>query len=402
MKLTHLPRLATIGLLLSLVVACNFQDRSSLHPNPSRLPSDNLVNFTIDLEEDRIDFFQELVYDFKNPNKQKIGDDSLLSNNYYGVLPYQFDIDKDGNIYIVQWATSSINVYDSTGVFKYSIGKPGRGPGEFLKISSFDFNEDYSKLYVLDWPEVEVFKVSNNRYEYETSFIHNLLYSNDICILDENIFISGYKTSTDDTLSLNSYKSINKYDLNTFSFHSSFGFEYLPNQNQLNYKRIMSSTFIACNKETNTIVGQLKYFPYMFGYDLYGKTKWVSRITNYVSTEFIEKNEPSLALGTNDDIYNNFFHFRNTDLGKYELIQIGHLLPSSYISSMLNGENPKPIAIEDPKYYTLLVDSETGELAVSPSYDLIGAAKNGLIITITVEENSLSPNNSFYVQESKN
>jgi len=44
--------------------------------------------------------------------------------------------DKSDNIYVADRMAMNIRVYDSTGIYKRTIGKRGRGPGEFLDINA--------------------------------------------------------------------------------------------------------------------------------------------------------------------------------------------------------------------------------------------------------------------------
>jgi len=61
-------------------------------------------------------------------------------------VPYDIDVDKYGNIYILDTRSSSIKKYDSSGTFLKSFGRKGEGPGEF--DVSIDFTIIDDTLYV--------------------------------------------------------------------------------------------------------------------------------------------------------------------------------------------------------------------------------------------------------------
>jgi len=377
-------------------------DNIRIHPDSEKLPKNKDVNYSYDLQNAQDKYFDK--FDLSNDVKSisQIGSDTLQTNQYFGLLPSQFDIDYKGFIYVLQWTTSTINVYDSLGVFHYQIGRQGRGPGEFLKPSTFSFDSEYNTLYVLDWPEVEIYKRIDNRFVHDSSFTHNLVYSSTICVLDDYIYINGFLSKPKRNENINQFKSINRFKLSTFEHDKSFGFEYIPISDVLNFKRILSETFLACNQETNTVIGQLKHFPYVFGYDLEGNNKWISNIQNITNPEFTETKGVELTLISNVEIYNNFYPFRNVDLDEFELIQIGQRFPPDYISDIINERNPKMMKFSDPRYHTVLVNSKNGELSVSHKYDLIGAYKDNLLLYIEVDENSISPENKLYVKKFKN
>ena len=57
--------------------------------------------------------------------------------------------DEYNNIYIADRASLSIKVYNENGEFIKTIGRRGRGPGEFLDINSFEINPD-GNFFILD------------------------------------------------------------------------------------------------------------------------------------------------------------------------------------------------------------------------------------------------------------
>lgn len=55
---------------------------------------------------------------------------------------------KNGRIYIGDYGTAKVVVFDMDGNFIFSINKRGRGPGEYLRLSAFTVDDNY--IYLMD------------------------------------------------------------------------------------------------------------------------------------------------------------------------------------------------------------------------------------------------------------
>lgn len=368
-----------------------------VHPDFDRLPSDEDVDYTTDISGLND---VPLPYFFHPDSLQYravigIGNDSTFADeNYYYGTPQKMDIDPSGNIYIAQKHTNSINVYDSNGKFTYTIGNGGKGPGEFLRLITFAFDSDYQKLYAVDALEIEIFELNEDRYEYTTTVPHSLVRPYDVCVLGSELFISGYKIKDEDMKSRKSETSydieamvsppITRIDPETFEHTLSFGYEYKSYSGFGTYDGILSETLLSCNEQTNTIVGYLKHFPYIFGYDRSGHQKWISKIDNYISTKFIEWKKPEhvnpgLIAHANERLLNFKYPIQKIYHKEYSLLQFGWAKPQPYYAS--SGT----LQIK-PDYRTILVDTYTGELFYSNAYPVIGTWRDEVVITIDMEE----------------
>lgn len=380
--------------------ACN-SDKEGIHPVSERLPDDSILAFQADFTKDTPVSFLSLPIDGSWRDRFTITDSTLV-NDFDGLPPTKMDMDDKGNIYILQGERNRINVYDKEGSYQYSIGQYGRGPGEIEYLYSFDFNEDYSKLYILDFFQVEIYRLVNGRYEPLTAFTHNLIELNTICILDESIYISGFtfvKPGTRNNAE-NRIESlpIQKFDAEHFEHLSSFGFEYRSFSDIPQFNRFMSKNVLACNKKTNTVVGQMKDIPYMFGYSPEGDVKWISKLSNVVGTEFTETTRPSV-IPTNESVFYHFQDFREIYNSKYELIQTELREPFSFSRALARGEILPLPQIDGPDYTTIIVDTETGELFVSHNYGVIGAIRDNKAILFDVDRSATGRENTIYLYE---
>lgn len=382
----------TVVFLLLVISGCSAssEEMEGVHPDPTRFPPDEEVDYTIDISKRS----EAPLPHFFHPGSLQItgiiGDGSDLADEYHDT-PHQVDMDAQGNIYITQEQehSSRIRVYDSEGQFKYSIGQRGRGPGEFGRIFSFTFNEDYRQLYVLDIFEIEVFTMHDGRFEYYTSIEHNMILPYDMCLLGNNLFLSGYEISRDDMEAsenedvhkwrLNMVPPIHKYNLEPFEHVNSFGYIYSSYSGWGNLDGRLSETLISCNESTGTVVGYLKHYPYIFGYDQTGRRKWVSKMEGYKSTRSEETETPegpSFYLHMNEEI----FHYKEPTQkiynNEYELLQFTYAPLVKYFATPEAKEN---------SMRTILVNTGTGELFHSDAYKYIGVWKNNRVLTMEID-----------------
>lgn len=100
---------------------------------------------------------------------QEVSDLKLLfeignekQTDYIFRAPQQLEIDSNENIYIVDYDGTEIMVFDKTGAYKGKIGRKGRGPGDFLKITSLNVIEN-DTLIVFDNENQRFSKIKNQQ-----------------------------------------------------------------------------------------------------------------------------------------------------------------------------------------------------------------------------------------------
>jgi hypothetical protein len=80
-----------------------------------------------------------------------IGSDNPEEKDYIFSDIYSLQVDKKGNLYVLDRSFRNIRLYDSSGVFirEYVLQK-GQGPGEFLKPMNFSLSADNKRIYIAD------------------------------------------------------------------------------------------------------------------------------------------------------------------------------------------------------------------------------------------------------------
>jgi hypothetical protein len=104
----------------------------------------------------------------KNPKEPMYGEDivnlekEISIGNPEGKEEYVFyrtlmDVDKDGNMYILDIAAPNIRVFDPEGNYKQTIGRKGQGPGEMLSPRS---------IHITPQNEIMVYDSRNRRFSF--------------------------------------------------------------------------------------------------------------------------------------------------------------------------------------------------------------------------------------------
>lgn len=364
------------------------------HPDPDRLPADEEVDYSLDISRSNGDPLPGFFHPDSLKHLATIGSDTSLDEKYYHVGFRKLDMDDQGNIYIIQYRYNTnimnIKVYDTHGQHLYTIGRAGRGPGEFLYLRSFAFGDEYRTLYVLDAFEIEIFVRNGDRFEYENTVNHGLLRPFDICSLGDDLFVSGYKIaveemnpdnpSTGHDLKAEVTPPITRIETETFNATGSFGYEYKSYSGYGTFDGILSETMLSCNKASKTIVGYQKYFPYIFGYDRDGTQKWVSktegyRVPRHIESKTPEYRNPGLIQRANEETFDLKTSVQKIYHGRYELLQLVNMAPHPTL---------QPAGFEEERTFrSILLDTETGEQFYSDIYKKqIGVKKNGIVVTI--------------------
>ncbi|NBC03109.1 MAG: 6-bladed beta-propeller [Bacteroidetes bacterium] len=84
---------------------------------------------------------------------------------FMGPIVRSMAVDEDGRVYIADFKSKTIHVYNTDGSYLGSLGREGRGPGEFQMIWVLRISESY--LHALDYKlqKISVFNLNNLQHE---------------------------------------------------------------------------------------------------------------------------------------------------------------------------------------------------------------------------------------------
>jgi DNA-binding beta-propeller fold protein YncE len=134
MKIINLTKTLIVTLVFSLIISCA-TDKDQNYTIEIVDGVKHIKNLNIPSNENlKVQIKKEITINGLDENSQ----DSLsMFSNIMAI-----DVDRDGNIYVCDAISSSIKKFDSEGNFVKSIGRLGKGPGEFEFPTSFVVLDD--------------------------------------------------------------------------------------------------------------------------------------------------------------------------------------------------------------------------------------------------------------------
>lgn len=112
---------------------------------------------------------QKVSYTFNET--LRLGDPEEFDENYIFQSPNHITVGNNGEIFVSDRSRNNIKLYNSDGEFVRQIGSRGRGPGEFIEISSMYIDPSQNHLMVVDRMNLRVVRFQMNGEYIKT---HNL------------------------------------------------------------------------------------------------------------------------------------------------------------------------------------------------------------------------------------
>lgn len=382
-----MPRMIWIWMTIFLI-ACGDGGKIT-HPDSAQFPSSDRVAHRVDISRPSGDFPSHLFTQLTTPPSAVFGGGEAFSMEYtIDYVPPKLGVDRFGLIYVVQEHGNTVNVYDRSGTFAYAIGKGGHGPGEFVRLRSFAFDRDHQTLYVLDLTKIEVFKRTAGRFEYVSTILLDMLMADDICEIDSVLFVTGHRIAREAVEAVKSgekwpaqarvARPILRIDLADVENPTSFGYVYESRYGWGYYDYLMSESNLICNRQTRTVVGIPRHFPFLIGYDIDGNEQWVSRIDGYIGTQFTEEmtpKGPAFYGNTNPETFHRKLPVAEADLGEYLVMQFIERLPQIWFASSPD------ITLSFTGVHTVLVHAGTGRLSYSDAVAPVVGIRPDMAVT---------------------
>lgn len=351
-----------------LIIVCSFLAAISCkNGNETIHPTENFKEH-LNSRENTVNFLKQV-------EAESVHTDSIEHSISLGELidpqkeDYMLDIenvvvDNFGRIYASSPSLSTIKVFNRNGDFTLSLGRAGRGPGEFTNLSKIAINSETNLLAALDRNEIEIFKISPDTIEYETTVATGISNSTDICFSKDYLFTNGFKVTESDSISTgNAYNSltvskpIHKFSIENFGYLDSFGQRYETSTGFAIFEGQLSKTLISCND--STVVGIFENFPLISGYDVdTNELLWESSILNMPMTEFKESFRSEPVMGVLPSYGEKYFYrdIINTD-NNNSLLMIGNRYPSNFSS-----DEELDFMNNDFYLHPIVIDNMNGEL----------------------------------------
>jgi hypothetical protein len=130
--------------------------------NQGRKPDNGIVLDIDELITEELVYFSELFTDFHIITLETDTNSlfSVISNmKLVGDTLFIFDRIK----------TKSVYIFNNEGYLINKVSKIGRGPGEYTQVSDFEIDTEEKSIYILDWPSKKM-----NIYDYKTNFIKSI------------------------------------------------------------------------------------------------------------------------------------------------------------------------------------------------------------------------------------
>jgi hypothetical protein len=155
--------------------------------------------------------------------------------------------DRSGHLYVLDTRLGQVSVFDSLGRRTEVIGRPGRGPGEFMRALSIALRDD-STLYVGDVSEqVHIFRrIGSAGFTYDSSFSTGVSVDA-MCFMGGDLYVHGV-SPTDSFV-------IRRYDVTSGRQVAAFGRVYKSPHPRANME--ITRGLIACNDS----LGLIAYAP---------------------------------------------------------------------------------------------------------------------------------------------
>lgn len=139
-----------ISMLFFWGIGCTFQDESEIPEYVSGIQNLVVIEENADYHSS-IELVREATLDNPDATRTWFHDVGGGSDFAFGGVDWfaGLEIDDSGRIYVGNRPATTIQVFDSTGVYLTNVGREGNGPGEFNGI--LDINIQSNQLYAFDY-----------------------------------------------------------------------------------------------------------------------------------------------------------------------------------------------------------------------------------------------------------
>ena len=288
-------RLCFLALLLFVVAGCTESASDSgerrFHPNPELFASREMFDWILRLGEDgdvAPSDLAQLAKRLQTANRQwRIG--SWLSSWPWEMFGRIIDVEHDqkGRIFVLDEVNTEVRVFSPEGVYLFSVGAKGEGPGEFLNPEWIALDEQ-DTLYVADRRRrIEVFAPYGEQYAYVRTIILPISPIGGLCVNDTSIFIHSDVMEKDESLIYHLDKDgniVNKFG--SLEYHSDEPIVLM----------YITRGYMACNSRGDLLLIAFRNAPIVQAYRSDGSLLWQLWIEGLDLVGFTERATGGVSL----------------------------------------------------------------------------------------------------------
>lgn len=253
-------------------------------------------------------------------------------------------LDSENNVLMLDRDQPSIRKFNTDGKLLDVYHRAGRGPEDLLEPTDIEIDKN-DDIYIANGLfSIKVFSSKGDSISFLRSINTGQIPSNDLCLMNDKIFIRslGKYNSKSDSLNL-----VHVFSTEDGTFIKSFGTPY-----ESGNLRLSSGGKIECNESNDMISYTFEYFPFIYGYTSDGEFRWASEVPNFNGprVEEVIKNgvSQSFRFGKSEGDISEYLSSINTFKNNYLIVQTswtkqnkGSSIESGFKSYFLNIKNGK-------------------------------------------------------------
>ncbi len=178
---------------------------------------------------------------------------------------------QQGRLYVLDSRFHEVRVFSLRGHFVETVGRPGRGPGEFVQPTSLAIDRGSGRIFVGDGNfTIHVFNFGNGGLRFQRSF-RTRTRPEDICVMHDELFVHG--------LTLMNKRALHVYGLDG-QHRRSFGVVYDSGEPLIDFE--IATGRIACVPSDSIVIyTPRQLLPEVRAYSYRGGLVWRTTLSDY-------------------------------------------------------------------------------------------------------------------------
>ncbi|MXY08368.1 MAG: 6-bladed beta-propeller [Rhodothermaceae bacterium] len=226
-------------------------------------------------------------------------------------------VNRDGDIFVLDFQHKKVFVYNSDGSFKHSIGGPGAGPGEFEFPRAIGI-DDQDRVIVADSKlRISIFDPHDGAFALNSTL--TLAYSpKDMCIGDGMIYLSGAWHEQES-------RYVHSYTIDGEHVRS---FGELYESSVPLFIQGLSYGPLSCGKEAESVQYMFGWLPVIHNYSKTGERRWTSMLADFDPSGVVSYGDSEVRYEDQDKAFDTVSNIVAAS-ANHVIVQIKHITPES-------------------------------------------------------------------------